>query len=189
MTDQAEVVIEAPEKAATLCDGYGWIDVGDPMRNERCPGCAGCRDKESTRPVSRSRGRSKKIGAKAVFDFIASSGDQGATDDEIERATGLIHATASARRNDLVRSGQVKRSSLTRKTRRGRAAIVWVATAHATGAITKRPSRPSKTALRAAATEIRALIAPEFLGEPRQVSGSENLCKVIDWIERLAAST
>ena len=185
MTD----VIEALQETAALCDGDGWIDVGDPMRNERCLGCARCRNKESSSPASRPRRQRraapKKLGAKAVLDFIVMRGDEGATDDEIERATGLIHATASARRNDLTRAGQVKKSDRTRLTRRGRTAAVWVAAAGTTGTITKHPSRPSKAVLRVAATEIRALVAPEFPGEP---SGSETLHKVLDWMERLAGS-
>jgi hypothetical protein len=55
----------------------------------------------------------------------------GATDEEVERATGLLHQTASARRRGLVLHGMVRDSGLTRKTNSGRNAIVWVVSSDA----------------------------------------------------------
>jgi Fic family protein len=49
----------------------------------------------------------------------------GATCDEIERATGLSHQTASARLRELVLNGRIEDSGERRKTRSGRLATVW----------------------------------------------------------------
>lgn len=61
----------------------------------------------------------------AVFSFLVSRGDRGATDDEIERALGLRHQSASARRRELVQAGLVEETEERRKTRSGRTATVW----------------------------------------------------------------
>lgn len=67
-----------------------------------------------------------------VLDTIKAAGDSGATDDEIEQATGLVHQTASARRRELALGGKIVDSGQRRPTRSGRKAIVWVLSA-ATG--------------------------------------------------------
>lgn len=61
-----------------------------------------------------------------VLDLIRAAGELGATDDEIEVATGLRHQTASARRRGLVLKGRVRDSGDTRNTRSGCKAVVWV---------------------------------------------------------------
>lgn len=63
-----------------------------------------------------------------VYDFLAMRDDYGATDDEVEFVTGMIHQTASARRRELVLDGLVKDSGQRRDTRSGRKATVWVVT-------------------------------------------------------------
>ena len=61
-----------------------------------------------------------------VLAAIRARGEHGATDDEIEQATGLRHQTASARRRGLVlKKLIVADGDKTRKTRSGRAAQVW----------------------------------------------------------------
>lgn len=62
--------------------------------------------------------------AAKVYRFIVVSG--GATCDEIEWATGMRHQTASARVRELADKKQIKDSTLRRRTRSGRQAIVWV---------------------------------------------------------------
>ena len=65
-----------------------------------------------------------------VYQYILSRGDYGATDAEIERATGLKHQTASARRHELQnRYGAVIRhpSGKKRRTGSGRLAGVYIA--------------------------------------------------------------
>lgn len=52
-------------------------------------------------------------------------GRYGATCDEIEAATGLLHQTCSARMNDLMNEGVIKPSGFKRSTRRGRPADVY----------------------------------------------------------------
>ena len=52
-------------------------------------------------------------------------GRYGATCDEIEQATGLLHQTASARMNDLVREGVITVTGHKRLTRRRRPADVY----------------------------------------------------------------
>ena len=50
----------------------------------------------------------------------------GATSDEIEEKTGLRHQTVSAQIRHLNERGVLVKSLLKRKTRSGRAAIVWM---------------------------------------------------------------
>lgn len=59
-----------------------------------------------------------------VLQFIAEC--DGLTCDEIERAAGLSHQTASARVRELVLKGLVTDSGHKRNTCTGRKAIVWV---------------------------------------------------------------
>lgn len=62
-----------------------------------------------------------------VLEVIVAAAAHGATDDEIEKATGLSHQSASARRRGLVLAGKVKDSGTTRLTHFSRRATVWVA--------------------------------------------------------------
>lgn len=61
-----------------------------------------------------------------VLESIRARGVEGATDDEVEGATGLTHQCASARRRALVLKGLVRDSGQRRATRQRRRAIVWV---------------------------------------------------------------
>jgi hypothetical protein len=61
-----------------------------------------------------------------VFALFAARGGEGATDYEIEIVLGLIHQTASARRNKLVEKGLVCDSGMKRKTGTGCSATVWI---------------------------------------------------------------
>lgn len=63
-----------------------------------------------------------------VLRTVRAAGSDGATDDEIERRTGLRHQTASARRRELVLQGFLRDSGRTRATSSGRSAKVWVTT-------------------------------------------------------------
>jgi hypothetical protein len=60
-----------------------------------------------------------------VLSFIDSRGAEGATDEEISRATGINPSTARPRRVELVARGLIEKSG-TRKTASGRRADVWV---------------------------------------------------------------
>ena len=61
-----------------------------------------------------------------VYRFVRDRRSFGATDDEIERALGLRHQTASARRRELVLAGVIWDSGVQRTTSSGRKATVWV---------------------------------------------------------------
>jgi predicted transcriptional regulator len=59
-----------------------------------------------------------------VLDHIRFTG--GSTCDECEYSLNLRHQTAGARIRELVQMGLLRDSGVTRKTRSGRAAIVWI---------------------------------------------------------------
>lgn len=61
-----------------------------------------------------------------IVSWIRSTG--GMTSDEIEDKTGFSHQTVSAQIRHLTERGILVKSLLKRKTRSGRAAIVWVVT-------------------------------------------------------------
>jgi hypothetical protein len=63
-----------------------------------------------------------------VFAFIRDAGSRGATDDEIQHALGLNPSTQRPRRVELETQGFVRAhpEDLTRETRSGRQAVVWV---------------------------------------------------------------
>ncbi len=60
-----------------------------------------------------------------ILAYIRRTG--GSTCDEVEAAEYLRHQTASARIRELVQMGLLRDSDRTRKTRSGRAAVVWEA--------------------------------------------------------------
>lgn len=62
-----------------------------------------------------------------VLAWVTARGVDGATSDEIEEGTGLLHQTASARARELVLLGELVDSGMTRKTRSGVKAAVLVA--------------------------------------------------------------
>ena len=59
-----------------------------------------------------------------VYNYINENG--GATDEEIQLALDMNPSTERPRRIELVRAGRVYNSELTRKTRAGRHAAVWI---------------------------------------------------------------
>ena len=61
-----------------------------------------------------------------VIDWIASRGDTGATDEEIQRALGMNPSTQRPRRIELLNRGLVVDSGSKRRTSSGRSATVWV---------------------------------------------------------------
>jgi transcription initiation factor IIE alpha subunit len=63
----------------------------------------------------------------AVLDFLVSRGTQGATAEEIEFAIEILGSTVRPRLVELRNAGLVVDSGLTRKTRSGRHAVVWIA--------------------------------------------------------------
>lgn len=69
----------------------------------------------------------RRINATAVLAFLQEQGEHGATDQEIEDATGLPGNSERPARLSLVRAGKVADSGRYRSTRAGLPAIVWVA--------------------------------------------------------------
>ncbi len=69
--------------------------------------------------------------AALVYGAVLASGQDGLTDEEGERQTGLRVQSYTARRNGLARDGLVRDSGRTRRTTSGREAIVWVACEYA----------------------------------------------------------
>ena len=63
-----------------------------------------------------------------VYEYIRGCGEEGATDEEIQRALGLSGNTERPRRWQLARAGLVRPAGRTRKTIAGGSAVVWVAT-------------------------------------------------------------
>ena len=66
-----------------------------------------------------------------VLEYIATQGEDGATDDEVEVALGMLHQTASARRRELELSGHLQKTDLPRPTRTGTHAAVYCVSEHA----------------------------------------------------------
>ena len=62
----------------------------------------------------------------AVFAAIRDRGAAGATDDELQCSLGMNPSTERPRRVELVEAGRVLNSGLTRPTRSGRKATVWI---------------------------------------------------------------
>jgi hypothetical protein len=63
-----------------------------------------------------------------VLGYVASFSDHGATCNEVERALGMLHQSASARIRELVQGGYLTDSTKRRDTIYGRKAVVWVPT-------------------------------------------------------------
>jgi len=118
-----------------------------------------------------------------VFVAIRAAGEHGATDDEVERMTGLRHQNASARRNRLVHKGKVRDSGLRRSTRAGRKAIVWVVGVDPnppSGPTPKAPPRrPSDAQIRFALWEIE-----RHVSEPH-----DSLQKLCGWLRAITRDT
>lgn len=64
-----------------------------------------------------------------VFAYVFLQGKHGATDDEIQVALDMNPSTERPRRVELVELGLIMRAPMNRKTRTGRQASVWIASA------------------------------------------------------------
>ena len=80
-------------------------------------------------PTSRAAANEIASGSQSykmrVLSFIATAGNRGCTDEEIQIALEMNPSTQRPRRVDLVRDGAVEDSGRQRKTRPGRNATVW----------------------------------------------------------------
>lgn len=62
-----------------------------------------------------------------IYDLVCAAGENGMTDEELERATVDKHQSVSACRNGLVKDGWLMNSGRERPQENGNPAIVWVA--------------------------------------------------------------
>lgn len=86
----------------------------------------------ATHPDTSEKMRERKIGKtgtqrRMIYDLALERGEHGITDDEVEQTLGLLHQSASAARNSLMKDGWLLDSGARRKTRSREDAIVWVA--------------------------------------------------------------
>jgi hypothetical protein len=98
----------------------------------RRPVDANVLDIGANHPDTSHRMRERKVGKtgtqrRRIYDLALSRGDGGLTDDEVEVHLGLLHQSASAARNSLMKDGWLHDSGRRRLTRSGEQAIVWVA--------------------------------------------------------------
>jgi hypothetical protein len=102
------------------------LRLGDPTANR-----AGARH-QSAGDTERAAalGQAPKSGTdrRRVLDHLASTGDTGATDEEISLALEMRLYTAAPRRTELVSAGWVEDSGRRRPTTTGSPAAVWVLT-------------------------------------------------------------
>lgn len=63
-----------------------------------------------------------------VLAFLRGRGAMGATDEEMQIALNMNPSTQRPRRIELVAAGLARDSAMTRETKSGRKAVVWVAT-------------------------------------------------------------
>ncbi len=88
------------------------------------------RNSQTSKAAAASQVATGKLSADEarVMALLRARGVHGATGDECEVALSMLHQTAGARIRELVLAGHVFKSTLTRNTRTGRAAAVWLAT-------------------------------------------------------------
>lgn len=83
-------------------------------------------------PETSHKMAARKIGKtgtqrREIYRLALSRGDHGLTDDEAEAELGLLHQSASAARNSLMKDGWLIDAGIRRLTRSGEEAIAWVA--------------------------------------------------------------
>lgn len=84
----------------------------------------------SAEAFDRIDGEVRRTGQERVLDLVTDRGHEGATCDEVCVSLDMPVQTATARCNDLYRSGLIYRNGTRRPTRTGSAAYVWRATAN-----------------------------------------------------------
>ena len=60
-----------------------------------------------------------------VYEYIFTCGEDGATDEEIQMGTGMNGNSERPRRQELEKLGVIFNTGLTRRTVRGRPAVIW----------------------------------------------------------------
>ena len=80
------------------------------------------RSKAAAESIEKDTNRLRRL----VYEEIKEAGSSGMTCDEVEARLDLKHQTVSARMRELAIAGRIIDSELKRKTRSGRAAVVWI---------------------------------------------------------------
>jgi len=144
------------------------------------------RGSETSKEAAEAKKETRARDEARVLNFLRSRGEEGATDYEIEKSTGLRQSSASARRNGLVKKGLVRDSGMKRKTSTGQRAIVWIlGTGTAVrGSGNERISRPSPAKLRDALVSINQIMShSEATHGPRPEVA---LHETLRWLSKLA---
>ena len=76
--------------------------------------------------AAESINHTREGGRAILLRFLLEQADHGATDEEMQTATGMNPSTQRPRRVELTIVGSVRNSGLTRRTKSGRKAVVWV---------------------------------------------------------------
>lgn len=116
-----------------------------------------------------------------VLAHLKSCGSDGATDDELEVALGMIHQNVSARRRGLVLQGYVSNSKRERFTRRARKAVVWIYDANAPTRAPLARREPHRDDITSFVEKVRVAV---IVGGVRLDPNEEG---VLDWLERKVA--
>lgn len=82
---------------------------------------------ETSREAAASMAKVAPGDEQRVYEYLRCQGWEGATDEQIQLATGLNPNTERPRRVNLCRKGLVREGTQKRLTRSGRRASVWVA--------------------------------------------------------------
>ena len=82
--------------------------------------------RDTSRAAAESVEQATPILRERVFVHISAAGVRGITCDEAEEELGLRHQTCGPRIRELCLAGRIEDSTLRRKTRSGRGAIVWI---------------------------------------------------------------
>lgn len=102
------------------------LRLGDPTASR--PGARHAAAGDTERASSLAQAPKSGTDRRRVLDHLASTGDTGATDEEISIALEMRLYTAAPRRTELVSAGWVEDSGRRRPTTTGSPAAVWVLT-------------------------------------------------------------
>ncbi len=113
----------------------------------------------------------------------------GATNDEMQCATGESSQSLTPRTRELVKAGLVCNSGKTRVTRKGRPAIVWIPGAGVTidGRPNERPRPPTKTEIVAVSKTIKYLLH-DGSGIPLLKKYKKEVREFMKWVNWLAST-
>jgi hypothetical protein len=135
------------EKTNSRTDQPGLFDAPDEAPKKRSNKPAPRETLPSAKGSETSKGAAESVAEAAptlrfrILVAVVNAGDEGMTSDEVERLTGIIHQTCSARLGDMERPEKgflyLQRTERTRRTQRGRPASVYVATERGKLAVTQ----------------------------------------------------